>query len=60
MATIPEICEFVCDPAKTYLQTNANGDTITIAGVHLSQENAATLAWLMNQDSDLRIEIKIN
>lgn len=60
MATIPETCEFVCNSDKAYMQTNLNGDTITIAGVHLSQDNAATLAWLMNQDSNLKIEIKIN
>jgi hypothetical protein len=60
MPTIGNACEFVDSSSKMYLQTNLNGDTLTIAGVHLSQENAAILAWLLNSDQDLQVKIKVN
>jgi len=52
-------CEFEADTDKVYLQTNLNGDTITIAGVHLTADTAASLSWLLNQEPDITLKIEI-
>lgn len=58
MPKISDVCEFVVQPSQTYLQTNINGDTLTIAGVHFTQEQAASLGWLLNGTEDLKIKVK--
>ena len=56
--TISGKCEFETETAKVFFQTNLNGDTITIAGVYLDNNNAASLAWLLNKEDTLKIKIK--
>ena len=56
--TISGKCEFDAESVKIFLQTNINGDTITIAGVHLDSDSAASLAWLLNEEESLHVEIK--
>ena len=56
--TISGECEFEAETSKIYLQTNLNGDTITIAGIHLNADNAASLAWLLQDVDNVLIEIK--
>jgi len=58
MAQIPETCEFDVKPDQLELRTRTNGDTIKISGLNLSKEQAAAVAWLVNFDNDLTIEIK--
>jgi len=60
MAEVEEECKFtvVCDCVK--LTTNTNGDTICITGIALSQKQAASLAWLINNHpSVLDFEVKL-
>jgi len=58
MEQISGKCEFEANTDKVFLQTNLNGDTITIAGVHLDANNAASLAWLLQAEENIKIEIK--
>lgn len=60
MATIPEVCEIISNSTAVYLQTHLSGDTVTITGVNLDENNAAALAWLINQTDELKIEITKN
>ena len=56
--TIPDKCEFETSADQLRLTTQTNGDTIYIKGVHLGDENAAALAYLINKTSNhLKVEI---
>jgi len=60
MAEIEEECKFVvrCDCVR--LTTQTNGDTIIINDVNLSQAQATSLAWLINNNpSILEFEVKL-
>ncbi len=59
MPTIPDKCEFDIEATKVNFETTTNGDDIRIEGIHLDREVAATLAWLVNTDNHLTVEIKI-
>jgi hypothetical protein len=56
---IPDICEFDV-PLQDQLrfETRTNGDEIMIKGVHLGEQMAATLAYLVNLKVPLHVEIK--
>jgi hypothetical protein len=58
MAEISEVCGFEVDTEKVFLQTNQNGDTITIAGIHLDANDAASLGWLLNGKETIKVKIK--
>jgi hypothetical protein len=57
MPEIDDKFEITVDAGGVNLQTNVNGDVITIRG-HLTQEQAAILSWLINGASSLKIKIK--
>lgn len=59
MPEIPNSCEFNAEADQIELKTRTNGDFIEIRGINLDQENAAALAWLINADNHLTVEIKI-
>lgn len=59
MPQIPETCEFEVSADQIELNTKTNGEKICIEGVHMGQNAAATLAWLINTDNHLTIEVKI-
>lgn len=59
MAVIPETCEFDVDADQIELKTRRNGDFIEIRGINLNQNASAALAWLINADNHLTIEIKV-
>ena len=61
MTEIPDVAEFIicCDDLIQF-NTKTNGDTIRIAGVHLTAGNAAALAYLINAGVELKVEIKQN
>lgn len=59
MPQIPETSEFDVEHDQIELKTAANGDYIEIRKVQLGQNAAATLAWLINADNHLTIEIKL-
>ena len=57
--TIPDNCEFEIGADQVRLTTQTNGDAIVIKGIHLGEENAAALAYLINKTSNhLKIEIR--
>jgi len=46
-------------PGNILMQTQVNGDRITINGLHFTAGQAATLAWLLNNEvASLEITIK--
>jgi len=60
MLEIDENFEITSEPNVIHLQTNSATDTISIAGVNLTQSQAATLAYLINGEDTLKIEIKVD
>ena len=44
---------------KMVLHTQANGDTLVLSEVHLTKEQAGTLAWLINHPDDTPLEVQI-
>ena len=60
MAEIVENCEFIVGADDIQFNTQTNGDTIIIRNLELSQGQAATLAWLINGPSTLKVEIKLS
>lgn len=60
MPEIDEDFEITSEPNLIHLQTNAENDTISIAGVNLTQDQVATLAYLINGEDTLKIEISVN
>ena len=59
MPTIPDKCEFDVAADQIEFRTKTNGDYIHIEGMKLGQGAAAILAWLVNTDNHLTIEIKL-
>jgi len=56
---IPDTCEFQVGADQIRLKTQTNGDQITIMGIHLGAEAAATLAYMINNTQNhLTVEIK--
>ena len=56
---IPTKCEFEVGVDQVRLTTQTNGDVIFIKGIHLGENNAAALSYLINKVSNnLKIEIK--
>ena len=59
MPTIPDKCEFEVGVDQIRLQTQTNGDTIYIKGIHLGDQNSAALAYLINHhNGNLKVIIK--
>lgn len=59
MPTIPDKCEFEIGSDQIRLNTQTNGDTIFIKGIHLGKEPAAALAYLINNTQNhLKVKIK--
>jgi len=48
----------VTSSQNVQFNTQTNGDHVEIKGLHLTREQAATLAWLINNSGDLKIKIK--
>jgi len=51
--------EFTVGADQTVFVTQTNGDTIKVTGLSLNAEQAAALAYLVNQPKKLKIEIKV-
>lgn len=59
---MPEINDeitFETEADQVQFRTQTNGDQIRIEGIDLEQDEAATMAWLVNADSDAILEINI-
>ena len=61
MAEVNEICVFEVGTDQVTFNTKTNGDSVRITGLELTQEQATSLAWLINssEETTLRIRIKI-
>ena len=53
-----ENVEFVTKADQIAFSTQTNGDKIVITGIDLNAEQAAAMAYLVNQPKPLHIEIK--
>ena len=60
MPEIEDKVEFDTITNNMVLHTQANGDTLVLSAIHLTKEQAGTLAWLINHpdDTPLKVEIK--
>jgi len=56
--TCPSNVEFTVVPKQLILCAKTNGDKITIMDLVLNAEQAAAMAYLINQPKPLKIEIK--
>jgi len=56
---IDEVFNLEIGPGNVYLSTESNGDMITIRGCHLTKEQAATIAWILNNEDIKTLKIKI-
>ncbi len=59
MAEIEEEVIFHTKADQVKLTTTTNGDTIVIKGFHLSQSQAASMAWLINADAGGELEFQV-
>lgn len=61
MAEVNEVCSFEIGCDQIEFRTQTNGDRIKITGIELLQEQATSLAWLINsgEGTTLKIRIKI-
>ena len=51
--------KFVVPNTAFYFSTQVNGDKLVLSNLTLSQEQATTLAWLINHAPDTQLEIQI-
>jgi len=59
---MPEINDetvFNVGPDQAEFTTRTNGDMLLIRGIHLTAEQAASLAWLVNHDTETVLEITV-
>lgn len=59
MPEIEEEVTFCTGVDAIEFKTRTNGDTIFIHKLHLSQEQATSLAWLVNADGNVELEFQI-
>ncbi len=59
MAEIEEELIFYTKADQVKFTTQTNGDILHITGFHLSQPQAATMAWLINADNEGELEFQI-
>ncbi len=55
-----ELVEFVVEPKHLTFKTQVNGDSLVMSGLVLSADQAASLAYMINNKRDLKVEIKTN
>lgn len=61
MPQINEKCNFIAEADNIKFTTQTNGDIVIITGVHFDKEQAASLAWLINntgKNLDVRIKLQ--
>ncbi len=59
MAEIEEEVIFFTKADQVKMTTTTNGDTLNIKGFHFSQEQAASMAWLINADDQGELEFQV-
>lgn len=59
MPEIPDTCQFEIGADQVRLSTQTNGDSIELRALHLDKDQAASLAYLINNvNNHLSVEIK--
>jgi hypothetical protein len=59
MPEIEDECIFIVKADQCKFLTQTKGDKVVIEGLSLIASRAASLAWLVNQSSDLEIQVKV-
>jgi hypothetical protein len=59
MPEVEDECTFIAKADQCKFLTQTNGDKIIIDGLNLLASKAASLAWLVNQNSDLEIQVRV-
>jgi hypothetical protein len=59
VAEITEICAFITRADSVKLETKTGEDTITVIGINLNQNDAASLAWLIKNDATTNLRFRI-
>jgi len=59
MAEIEEEVKFTTQPDSMEYKTVTNGDTLFIHKLNLTQEQATSLAWLVNSSEELEFQVKV-
>ncbi len=59
MAEIEEEVTFHTRTDQVKFITQTNGDKINIKGIHLTQNQATSLAWLVNADGNVELEFQV-
>jgi hypothetical protein len=55
---IPEEMSFIIGEDGAKFTTQSNGDILILSGFHVSKEQAATLAYLINSKKQLDVRVK--
>ncbi|HUX35484.1 MAG TPA: hypothetical protein VMV71_00445 [Candidatus Paceibacterota bacterium] len=58
MPEIEDELKFSVGADKVRFVTRTNGDELLIRGIDLTQEQAATLAYLVNSEKDIEFEVR--
>lgn len=59
MATVNETCEFNTRADQVQFRTQTNGDSVHLKDLKLTQEQATSLAWLVNADGTVQLHFEI-
>lgn len=59
MATVNEVVTFNTKPDQLHFSTRTNGDELHILNLKLDQDQATSMAWLINSDEGHELEVKI-
>lgn len=55
---MPENVEFSCDTNQVEFRIRSSGNKIIMSGFVMDDETAANLAWLINHNVSLKVEMK--
>lgn len=59
MAEVEEECVFHTKTDQVQFHTQTNGDSIRIKNLKLTQDQATSLAWLINADGNAELEFQV-
>ncbi len=60
MPEIEDEVMFILGADQLKFTTATNGDTLVVSGINLTREQAASVAYLVNSQQELQVEIKLN
>lgn len=59
MAQVNEVCVFTTKTDQVKFMTQTNGDELHILRLELSQEQATSMAWLVNSDEEHELQFRV-